>query len=63
MAVQKKRSTRSKRGLRRSHDYLKIPNLFKNKITGKISLYHHLSEDGYYRGKKILQKKYNIKNK
>lgn len=54
MAVQKNKKTRSKRGMRRSHNALLLPTLNKEKITGTIHRRHYISSDGYYRGKKIL---------
>ncbi len=53
MAVQKKKCSRNRRGCRRSHDYLKLPNLYINKCNKLISLYHHMDDNGFYRGKKI----------
>ena len=47
MAVQKNRKTRSKRGMRRSHDALKDNNARKmNAETGDMHLRHHLTADG-----------------
>ena len=54
MAVQKNRKTRSKRGMRRSHDSLKTPTLSVDKTTGETHLRHHITADGYYRGRKVL---------
>jgi len=54
MAVQKSRVTPSRRGMRRSHDALKGPTLGVDPTTGETHLRHHLTADGYYRGKKIL---------
>ena len=56
MAVQKNRKTRSKRGMRRSHDALKKPTLSVDQTTGETHLRHHLTEDGYYRGRQVLVK-------
>ncbi len=42
MAVQKSKKSRSKRGHRRSHKGLKLPNLYFNKEIGKFHLYHHI---------------------
>ncbi len=53
MAVQKSKKSRSKRGHRRSHNFISLPLLFFNKKNKIISLYHHVSKDGYYRGYKI----------
>lgn len=54
MAVQQNRKTRSKRGMRRSHDALKKPTLSVDKTTGETHLRHHVTAEGYYRGKKVI---------
>jgi large subunit ribosomal protein L32 len=54
MAVQKSRVSPSRRGQRRSHDSLKGPALSIDKTTGETHRRHHLSADGHYRGKKVL---------
>jgi len=54
MAVQKSRKTPSKRGMRRSHDALKGPTLSIEPTTGETHRRHHISADGYYRGRKVL---------
>lgn len=54
MAVQQNRKTRSKRGMRRSHDALKKPTLAVDPTTGETHLRHHITADGYYRGRKVL---------
>ncbi|VFP83267.1 50S ribosomal protein L32 [Candidatus Erwinia haradaeae] len=54
MAVQQNKPTRSTRGMRRSHDFLTIPKLSMDKISGEIHRRHHITADGYYRGKKII---------
>lgn len=54
MAVQQNRKTRSKRGMRRSHDALKKPTLSVDPTTGETHLRHHLTADGYYRGRKVI---------
>ncbi len=55
MAVQKTRKTPSKRDQRRSHDALKGPTLSRDPTTGELHRRHHLSEDGYYRGRKQVE--------
>lgn len=57
MAVQKNRKTRSKRGMRRSHDALTSATLSADPTTGEIHRRHHVSADGYYRGKKVISTK------
>lgn len=56
MAVQKNKPTRSKRGMRRSHDYLTISCVCIDKFSGETHFRHHLTKDGYYRGVKKLFK-------
>lgn len=53
MALQKSRKTPSKRGMRRSHNALANPTLSEDQETGEIHLRHHVTADGYYRGKKV----------
>ena len=57
MAVQKSRKTPSKRGMRRSHDALGSATLSVEPTTGETHLRHHISADGYYRGRKIVADK------
>ncbi|MDP1707623.1 MAG: 50S ribosomal protein L32 [Gammaproteobacteria bacterium] len=57
MAVQKSRKTPSKRGMRRSHDALTGPTLSTESTTGETHLRHHISRDGYYRGRKVVASK------
>jgi large subunit ribosomal protein L32 len=56
MAVQKSRKTPSTRGMRRSHDALKTSSLSVEQTTGETHLRHHISPDGYYRGRKVINK-------
>ena len=55
MAVQKNRKTPSRRGMRRSHDIVKQPTVAVEPKTGETHRRHHISPDGYYRGRKILE--------
>lgn len=54
MAVQKSRKTPSKRGMRRAHDALTGPTLSIDPTSGETHRRHHISADGYYRGRKVL---------
>jgi large subunit ribosomal protein L32 len=54
MAVQKSRVSPSKRGMRRSHDALTSKQLATDPTTGETHLRHHVTADGYYRGKKVI---------
>lgn len=55
MAVQKSKKTRSRRGMRRSHDALTGPTLSVDPTTGEKHLRHHITADGFYRGKKVIE--------
>ncbi len=57
MAVQKSRKTPSTRGMRRSHDALTVKQLSTDKVSGETHLRHHITKDGFYRGKKVIQTK------
>lgn len=57
MAVQKSRVSPSKRGMRRSHDSLTTKQLATDPTTGEIHIRHHITADGYYRGKKVIETK------
>ncbi|GAA5079617.1 MULTISPECIES: 50S ribosomal protein L32 [Lysobacter] len=57
MAVQKSRVSPSKRGMRRSHDALSAKQLATDPTTGETHLRHHVTADGYYRGKKVIDTK------
>jgi len=54
MAVQQNRVTRSRRGMRRSHDKLSGPTLSTDPETGELHRRHHVTADGFYRGKKVI---------
>ena len=57
MAVQKSRVTPSRRGMRRAHDKLDAKQLSTDQTTGEIHIRHHITADGYYRGKQVIQPK------
>ena len=57
MAVQQNRKTPSKRGMRRAHDALSAPTLSTDSTTGETHLRHHVSPEGYYRGRKVIESK------
>ena len=55
MAVQKSRKTPSRRGMRRSHDSLSPPTLSEERATGEIHRRHHVSAEGFYRGRQVIE--------
>lgn len=57
MAVQKSKKSRSRRGMRRSHDSLNTEAVSVEPTTGETHLRHHVSADGYYRGRKVVNVK------
>ena len=57
MAVQQNKKTPSKRGMHRSHDALKNPATAVGPTTGEVHLRHHISPNGFYRGRKVMQTK------
>tara|TARA_B100000401_G_scaffold391840_1_gene298794 strand:+ start:332 stop:541 length:210 start_codon:yes stop_codon:yes gene_type:complete len=59
MAVQKSKKTRSRVGMRRSHDALSSSSLSTDQVSGERHLRHNMSADGFYKGRlvKDLKKK------
>ena len=56
MAVQQNRKTPSKRGMRRSHDARSKETLSVDQTSGETHLRHHVTADGFYRGRKVINK-------
>ncbi len=54
MAVQKSKVTRSRRGQRRSHDSLTSKTLAQDPMTGETHLRHHVTPDGFFKGRQII---------
>jgi len=54
MAVGQARMTRSRRDMRRAHDALKGPTLSVDATTGEKHRRHHITPDGFYRGRKVV---------
>ena len=57
MAVAKSRKTPSRRGMRRAHDALTAKQLSTDPTSGEVHVRHHVTKDGYYRGKKVIESK------
>lgn len=57
MAVQQGRTTPSRRGMRRSHDALTAETLSIDSTSGETHLRHHVTPDGFYRGRKVIRAK------
>lgn len=56
MAVQQNRKTPSKRDMRRSHDALRPATISTESNSGERHLRHHVSKDGFYRGRQAIVK-------
>lgn len=54
MAVQKNRKTRAKRNMRRAHDHLRETALSSDFVTGMEHRRHHISPEGFYRGREVI---------
>ena len=55
MAVPKRKTTPSKRNMRRSHHRISPVNIVEDKKSGEYKLSHHIDlKTGFYNGKKIL---------
>ena len=58
MAVPKRKTSVSKRNMRRSHDSLKNINIILDKDSGEPRLSHKIDlSTGMYKGREILKKK------
>ena len=56
MAVPKSKITKSRRGMRRSHDAIDNDAYVENKDTGELHRPHHIDlKTGMYNGKQILK--------
>lgn len=55
MAVQQNKKTRSRRGMRRAHQSLRKPTVSVDPLTGETHLRHHMTPDGYYRGRQVIE--------
>lgn len=58
MAVPKRKTTPSKRGMRRAHDAIGSTAYVEDKDSGELRRPHHVDlKSGMYRGKQILEPK------
>lgn len=62
MAVPKRRKSKSKIGMRRSHDAIGVPNLRPCPKCGTYAIPHRVcSECGFYKGHLVVEQKVKIK--
>ena len=58
MAVPKRKKSKSKRNMRRSHYKVKNVNIIEDKKSGQYRLSHHVDlKTGIYNGKQIIEPK------
>jgi len=58
MAVPKRKTSPSRRGMRRSADALKAPTYVEDKDSGELRRPHHIDlKTGMYRGRQVLKVK------
>ncbi len=58
MAVPKRKTSPSRRGMRRSADALKASTYIEDKDSGELRRPHHIDlKTGMYRGRRVLSKK------
>ena len=61
MPVPKRKTSRMKRGFRRSADALAAPTYIEDKDSGEIRRPHHIDlKSGKYRGRQILEPKESV---
>lgn len=55
MAVPRKKVSRSKRDMRRSHDSIAVPQIVEDRDSGEFRRPHHIDlKSGMYRGRQVL---------
>jgi large subunit ribosomal protein L32 len=57
MAVPKRKTSPSRRNMRRSHHAISKVNAVEDKTTGELKRPHHVSPDGYYNGRQVTTAK------
>ena len=63
MAVPKRKTTKSKRNMRRSHQSLNLLNIIEDKDSGEPRLSHRIDlSTGMYNGRQILKPKIKTDN-
>ncbi|MCI5060083.1 MAG: 50S ribosomal protein L32 [Alphaproteobacteria bacterium] len=56
MAVPKRKTTKSKRNMRRAHDALKTTNWVEDANTGEAKRRHHIDlKTGMYKGRQVIE--------
>jgi large subunit ribosomal protein L32 len=48
--------------MRRSHDALTAKQLSIDPTSGEVHVRHHVTKDGYYRGRKVIETTSRVRN-
>ncbi|MDG7056425.1 MAG: 50S ribosomal protein L32 [Wolbachia endosymbiont of Meromenopon meropis] len=56
MGVPKRKKSKSKRDMHRSHHFVQFKNVVICPITGEFMLSHNIALDGSYKGKRVFIK-------
>lgn len=56
LAVPKRKKSKSRRNMHRSHHAIRPKNIVVNSTTGEFMLPHSIAIDGYYNGRKVFSK-------
>ena len=58
MAVPKRKTSKSRRDMRRSHHRIKSVNIIEDKKSGEYRLSHHVDlKTGFYKGRQVFDPK------
>ena len=58
MAVPKRKTSKSRRDIRRSHHRIKSVNIIEDKKSGEFRLSHHVDlKTGFYKGRQVFDPK------
>lgn len=57
MAVPARRTSKSKKRMRRGHIKLSVPNVHFDATSGEYRVSHHVSPKGYYKGQQVVDNK------
>jgi len=61
MAVQKSKKSRSRRGMRRAHQGISNTTALSiDSTTGETHRRHHITAEGYYKGRKVVAVKEDV---
>ncbi|MCX2454816.1 50S ribosomal protein L32 [Lacticaseibacillus nasuensis] len=55
MAVPARRTSKTKKRMRRGHIKLNVPNLQFDATTGEYRVSHHVSPKGFYKGAQVVK--------